>query len=393
VNNGVSIVIPTLNGGEVFNRCLRMIFLQNYCGPIQLVVVDSGSNDGTPEAAENAGAIVKRIRPETFNHSRTRNEALEFTKFEKVVFMVQDAIPVSNDWLSYLVMSVNENEIVAAYGQQVPHTDADIYARFEVNFFKNYLGDQPVMQFLKPGTELKDLSYDEALRRIRFDNVCAIYKKEVILQFPFPNVPYGEDIAWATELITKGYRILYQPTIKVQHSHNRPAEYRFRRAVVEALACADILGRVRRGFSFVTISDIYDVSNEIDGILEQKHTQISGRKPLIKGITRMKLDSVLRKLPFLKELYWKVSPIINTTSSSTFSQSYCKTISGHVDYVLSLIKNDFPEAEIDDLLMCIDQVVYSAYGQMLGEVYASHKLKGSVPLEIERFIKPFLSGV
>ena len=91
---GVSIIIPTLNGGTRFLKCLNQIRAQKYSGKVELIIVDSGSNDGTCEAAESFGAIVKRIDKKEFNHSKTRTEAVAIASQEKIILMVQDAVPV-----------------------------------------------------------------------------------------------------------------------------------------------------------------------------------------------------------------------------------------------------------------------------------------------------------
>ncbi|MDD1747190.1 MAG: glycosyltransferase family 2 protein [Methanomassiliicoccales archaeon] len=53
----VSVIIPTLNEGKALPICLRSVIAQGY-GEIETVVVDSGSRDGTREAALEAGATI-----------------------------------------------------------------------------------------------------------------------------------------------------------------------------------------------------------------------------------------------------------------------------------------------------------------------------------------------
>jgi len=65
-------------------------------GEIQLIVVDSGSTDGTIELAERAGALIRRIDKNKFHHAKTRNEAVLLADFDNIVFTVQDAIPIYN---------------------------------------------------------------------------------------------------------------------------------------------------------------------------------------------------------------------------------------------------------------------------------------------------------
>lgn len=53
----VSIIIPTLNEGKALPICLRSVNAQSYDNT-EVIVVDSGSRDGTREAASEAGATI-----------------------------------------------------------------------------------------------------------------------------------------------------------------------------------------------------------------------------------------------------------------------------------------------------------------------------------------------
>jgi len=69
----VSIVIPTRNAGDAFTETLDAIAAQDLGEPFELVVVDSGSTDGTSARAEARGARVIAIDPAEFGHGHTRN--------------------------------------------------------------------------------------------------------------------------------------------------------------------------------------------------------------------------------------------------------------------------------------------------------------------------------
>ncbi len=60
MRDGVSIIIPTLNGGSTFDTCIKKIRHQDYSGSVQLIVIDSGSTDGTLDLAHKAGAVVSK---------------------------------------------------------------------------------------------------------------------------------------------------------------------------------------------------------------------------------------------------------------------------------------------------------------------------------------------
>ena len=54
----------------------------------------------------------------------------------------------------------------------------------------------------------------------RWDNVNALYKTDVLKEVPFPQVEFGEDLAWAKTALKSGKRIGYCDGRKVDHYHH-----------------------------------------------------------------------------------------------------------------------------------------------------------------------------
>ena len=69
----ISVVIPVRDGGGDLERCLAGIAAQRIEEEVEVVVVDSGSSDGSVDVARAAGAVVTEIGPAEFGHGRTRN--------------------------------------------------------------------------------------------------------------------------------------------------------------------------------------------------------------------------------------------------------------------------------------------------------------------------------
>ena len=98
----MGVVVPTRNGGARFRACLSALFRQRPA-PSAVVVVDSGSDDGTPEAARQAGAQVLEIASKDFDHGRTRSlGAQQLAEADVLIFLVQDAVPLGTDCLATL---------------------------------------------------------------------------------------------------------------------------------------------------------------------------------------------------------------------------------------------------------------------------------------------------
>src|SRR5271170_6258104 len=68
----VSVVIPTLNGGRLFAEVMDGLCRQKFVGAVEILVIDSGSTDGTVGVALAAGARVAEIPQAEFDHGLTR---------------------------------------------------------------------------------------------------------------------------------------------------------------------------------------------------------------------------------------------------------------------------------------------------------------------------------
>jgi succinoglycan biosynthesis protein ExoA len=82
----VSVVVPALNEAAHIERCLRSIMAQRPQAPLEVIVVDGGSTDGTPALARKAGAIVlenrARIIPEALNRALPAVRGEVFLRFD-----------------------------------------------------------------------------------------------------------------------------------------------------------------------------------------------------------------------------------------------------------------------------------------------------------------------
>ncbi len=99
----ISVVIPVKDGGAGLVRCLKEVGAQKLDEPVEVIVVDSGSTDGSVEVARRHGARVHRIPPHEFSHGASRNLGAQLATGELLVFLSQDAIPVDRNWLARLI--------------------------------------------------------------------------------------------------------------------------------------------------------------------------------------------------------------------------------------------------------------------------------------------------
>ncbi len=392
---GLSIIIPTLNGGAVFRQCLSALGNQNFKEPVQLIVIDSGSIDGTDILAENAGALVKKIDNKHFHHARARNEAVTHAVFDRIIFMVQDAVPCFDHWLSGMTNALKTPGIAAAFAAQSPHLDATSYARFETESVANARLNAPELGRIHSMESFQTMPYDKAYRCIGLDNVCAIYRKEALEKTPFPDVEFAEDLAWALKISTLGHRISYLPHIRVRHSHNRSPDYGFRRQIINSYWVARIMGRVREDVSSLSLQDLAFLTGSVRARVLRK---IKEKWDGIEGFQSEDLfiDHLLKQYPLISRIKvrWLDPFFLNFPDApSPEVKGIAKRLNADIAYQLKSIEDGYPPRDRIEWFQVLEQVVANILGRMHGEVYAGCTLKGLVPRQLENFIKPFLSGV
>ena len=210
----VAIVIPTCNAGREFVRLLAEIAQQSLSIAYKLVI-DSSSTDGTVEAARKYGWQVRCIPRAEFSHGGTRQMAVELLPedIEIVVFLTQDVrLPdrYSLEKLLGAFVDDREAQVAAAYGRQVPHEGASIYAAVDREF--NY----PAVSRTKSMADSRELG----IKTTFLSDSFAAYRVQDLLKIGgFPKINICEDMYVAGKLLLAGKRIAYVAEAIARHSH------------------------------------------------------------------------------------------------------------------------------------------------------------------------------
>lgn len=238
----VSVVIPTRDAGPRFEVLLQRLFRQEGDFTFEVLVIDSGSTDGTAELAERYGASVHRIPEEQFNHGGTRNFGISLARGEFVALTVQDAVPLDENWFSTMVENLERDERVAVvYGRHVPHPEGSVLARALVNNLATASLERREQEIGDPD-EYERLRPTEKRRIAAFDNVSSCLRRSVWEEFPFEKASFAEDLRWGKRAVEAGYKIVYEPRSVVVHSHERGPVYDLRRYYVDQLVLLELFG-------------------------------------------------------------------------------------------------------------------------------------------------------
>lgn len=208
----VSVVIPVLNAESYLDRLIPAIQNQRPIAPVEIILVDSMSTDRTREKALTYEGV--RVVPiENFSHGRGRNMGVQAASGGIVALLTQDALPADEHWLAELLMPFSDPQVAAAYSRQTPYPDATPMERF---FLETHFPAQPSVQQAQPGK--KELTFQQD---VFFSNVSGAIRRDLLLKHPFDeNLIMSEDQQFARDVLLDGYRIVYQATSVVQHSHN-----------------------------------------------------------------------------------------------------------------------------------------------------------------------------
>jgi len=243
-----SVVIPTLDAGSGFADTLAAVRAQRDVGEVDLVVLDSESRDATAELARRAGARVRRITRATFNHGATRNHGAALARGRFIAFLTQDALPADDRWLSALVEALESERAVGAMSRVLPRPGCSPLVERSVRHDIVFSPDRVVRRATR--AELARMT--PLGRRVfcHFNNVASCVRRDWLAAAPFPEIAFGEDLAWGVRAIESGQALVHEPRSVVLHSHESGLRRDHARHAADARLMRLLFGlRVREGWS------------------------------------------------------------------------------------------------------------------------------------------------
>jgi GT2 family glycosyltransferase len=118
----VSIIIPTRDRPDLLGACLESIVRRSTCANFDVLVIDNGSRQSaTAELLANwARREPERFRvlrlDAPFNYSRLNNVAVAATDGQYLLFLNNDTVVLSDDWIEGLLEAASRPQIGAVGG-------------------------------------------------------------------------------------------------------------------------------------------------------------------------------------------------------------------------------------------------------------------------------------
>lgn len=212
-----SIIIRTKNEEKFIGETLDAVFLQNY-NDFEVIVVDSGSTDNTLKIVSMYDVDLIEIPPDKFTFGYSLNVGAENAKGKYLVYLSAHAKPINDKWLHNLTKGLKDKDIAAVYGRQIPRK------------YCNPLESKDILQCYGDKSKIQVNEYF-------FSNVNSAIKKEIWKSNRFDEkIAIAEDHEWAKRILRQGFKIKYEPSAVVIHSHNYNFSQVYKRYYNEGLA-------------------------------------------------------------------------------------------------------------------------------------------------------------
>lgn len=220
-----SVVIRAKNEARYIGETLRALFEQTGAEPFEVIVVDSGSTDGTLDIVRQFPVKLIEIAPETFTYGRALNIGIAASEGDYIASLSAHSTPAGSHWLASLIEPFKNPRVAGVVGRQIPRANATWLELIGMRL-SGVMSEQPALRDRNP----------------MFSNANGAFRRSLWQRVPFDErVAGAEDIAWARSMQALGYLIAYTPNAAVYHSHGEPLARHLRRIMHDA---PTVLGNV-----------------------------------------------------------------------------------------------------------------------------------------------------
>jgi rhamnosyltransferase len=229
----VSIIMRSYNEGWALRETLPALARQDYPS-WELIVIDSGSNDGSVELlrAMKPRHLIQ-IRPEEYNPSRVMNEGMRLAQTPFGIFLNADATPQDCQWLRRLARALQDPTVAAVFGRQVPRPNCQ--AVFAHDYERCF------------GPRRESAHWDHF-----FSMASSGIRRDIWELRGFDErMQYSEDDEYTRWCRKQGFQVVYVPDSIVMHSHNYTPAQAYRRSFGEGRALAAVWPGMESDFSFL----------------------------------------------------------------------------------------------------------------------------------------------
>ncbi len=222
----ISVVIRTLNEEQWIGPLLTALRRQQHA-TLEIIVVDSGSVDGTRDIAARDADHVLDIQSDSFSYGYALNIGIGRAAGDLVAILSAHTMPLDDRWIANLSApfgtEVRSSALALTYGKQRGNHLTKLSEHMD---FQRQFPDQ---------------SRRQAGADYFCNNANALIRRDLWQSQPFDeSLPGLEDMAWAKHWMDQGFEIEYVASAGILHIHDESWQHvrrRFRREAIGARMC------------------------------------------------------------------------------------------------------------------------------------------------------------
>ena len=202
----ISVVIRVKDEARAVGQVLDLLATQSVRP--QIVVVDSGSTDGTLDVVRRPGVELIEIPAASFTYGGALNTGTERATADVVVALSAHSYPKDDRWLERMLDAMADPRVACASGQGAGPDGKPLHANL-----------------------LQDLAMAQSRPLWGYSSHAGAFRRSLWAQRPFrADMPFTEDKEWAWYWLQRGRLACLGPGLTVEHSHNDdPPREQYRR--------------------------------------------------------------------------------------------------------------------------------------------------------------------
>lgn len=227
----LSIIIVSWNVRDLLGDCLRSIAAGRGDLELEVIIVDSGSSDGTPQMVEEAfgqEAFPVRLiaRPDNVGFPKGNNIGIRQAQGHYILLLNPDT-EIVGDALQVMVSYLEENGDVGVVGPQLRNPDGSVqssrrrFPSLATAFWESTWLEPWAPQRLLERYYVLDRADDAPGDVDWVVGASLLTRREVVEQVGLLDEDYfmySEELDWCRRIKDAGWRVVYFPDVEIVHS-------------------------------------------------------------------------------------------------------------------------------------------------------------------------------
>lgn len=236
----ISVIIVSWNVKAFLLECIRSILLQRLTVPVEIIVVDNGSSDGSPEAVKKSFPNVQLIcNKENYGFAKANNIGIKTSQGD-YLFLINSDVIVHEGCFDKMISYMTTHPEIGILSPKIVDSKGQVqrscmgYPSLWNTFSRAMALDSLFPKSKLFGSQLLTYWGHNEIRSVEVINGCFwMLRRSAIEHVGLLDENffiYGEDIDWCRRFYERGWKLVFFPDAKVTHyggasSANAPARF------------------------------------------------------------------------------------------------------------------------------------------------------------------------